>query len=212
VRKSLTLIPLSLLALIVSMPAHAQDSPSLGDLARQAQKDREKNKGDRPSAKVLTNDDMPSTSSGDAAGVGAGLGQIGQASPEGKSGASLSPADKLAMLETVMNKLDTLDRATLVRNVLQGKDVDFPGRSRWEEKLFAAKQAYVTQGRDLLQKARQIVGSAEGLKGSQDQNDPRIKELGAKLQALIHDAVQMDAAFQAVMIEGRDLAAQAGAH
>jgi hypothetical protein len=212
VRRSLSLILLSLLALVVSLPAHAQDSPSLGDLARQAQKDREKNKGDRPSAKVLTNDDVPSASSGGPAPLGAGLGEIGQPSAESKSGASPSPAEKIAMVEAVMNKLDTLDRATLARNVLQGKDVDFPGRSRWEEKLFAAKQVYVAQGRELVQKARQIVDSAEGLKGNQDPNDPRVKELGAKLQALVHDAVQMDAAFQAVMLEGRDLAGQSGAH
>jgi hypothetical protein len=38
-----------------------------------------------------------------------------------------------------------------------------------------------------------------------------VKELSVKLQSLIRDAVRMDSAFQAVMIEGRDLAAQPAA-
>ena len=77
--------------------------------------------------------------------------------------------------------------------------------------MFAAKETYVTQGRELVQKARQIVASAESLKGNQDPSDPRVKEMSARLQTLICDAVRTDSAFQAVMMEGRDLAAQGAA-
>ncbi len=211
-RRTLTLMAGCALALAACATAKAQDSasptPSLGEIARQAQKD----KANKPAAKVFTNDDLTSNSGGSTGALGAGFEQFSQPSSSGKPGAPPSPAEKLAMLETVLNKLDALDRATLARNVLKDKDADFPGRERWEEKLFAAKQDYVAQGRELLQKARQIINSAESLKGDQDPNDPRVKELSAKLESLIHDAVQMDASFQAVMIEGRDLAAQAAAH
>jgi len=215
--QSFRLVAASLLALVFCAPGRGQDSPapspSLGDIARQAQK----NKADRaaaagkPAAKVFTNDDMSSSSSGGAAALGAGFGQIAPSSA-GKPDASLSPAEKLAALETVLDKLATVDRATLVRNVLSGKDVDFPGRARWEDRLFSAKETYVAQGRALMQKARGIVASAESLKGIQDQNDPRVKEVAARLQSLIRDAVAMDSSFQAVMMEGRDLASQASLH
>ena len=213
--RHLTLIAACALALAVCASTRAQDStsssPSLGDLARQAQKDKDKDKANKATAKVLTNDDLPSGSGGASATLGGGYGQAAQLSPGGKSGADPSPAEKIAMLETVLDRVETLDRATLVHNALNGKDVDFPGRAKWEERLFAAKETYVTQGRELVQKARQIVASAESLKGNQDPNDPRVKELSVKLQSLIRDAVRMDSAFQAVMIEGRDLAAQPAA-
>jgi hypothetical protein len=206
--RHLTLIAACALALGTCASMRAQDSssssPSLGDLARQAQKDKDKDKANKATAKVLTNDDLPS-------GSGGGFGQTAQLSPGGKPGADPSPAEKLAMLETVLDRVEGLDRATLVHNALNGKDVDFPGRAKWEERLFAAKETYVTQGRELVQKARQIVASAESLKGNQDPNDPRVMELSVKLQSLIRDAVRMDSAFQAVMIEGRDLAAQPAA-
>jgi hypothetical protein len=66
----------------------------------------------------------------------------------------------------------------------------------------------------MIQKAKEIIASADSLKGvaAQDPNDPRVKEMGVKLQVLIRDAVRTDSSFQAVMMEGRDLAAQAAAH
>ena len=48
-------------------------SPSLGDLARQAQKDKDKTK--KPTAKVLTNDDLPSGSGGASSTLGADAGR-----------------------------------------------------------------------------------------------------------------------------------------
>jgi hypothetical protein len=216
VARRITLIAACALALFTFASARAQDapanSPSLGDLARQAQKDKDKDKTNKASAKVLTNDDLPSGSGGASATLGGGLGQTAQATSGGKPGADPSPAEKLAMLEAVVDRVEGLDRATLVRNVLNSNDIDFPGRAKWEERLFAAKQVYVAQARDLIQKARQIVASADSLKGNQDPSDPRVKEMSARLQSLTREAVQTDSAFQALMIEGRDLAAQAAAH
>src|SRR6266478_1182305 len=206
--RSVSLFATCALALAFCVPAHSQDPPSLGDLARQAQKD----KSNAPAKKVLTNDDLPSASgpgsSGLGVGFGAGLGQAGETTTSDKSGATASGSQDLERLEALMNQIDSLDRATLVKNVLQGVDVDFPGRSKWEEKLYAAKLTYASQGHELVQKAKQILASANDLKGSQDPNDPRVKDLGNKLKELIRDGVRADADFQAVMMEGRDLASQ----
>jgi hypothetical protein len=207
--RTLSLVALSALALAVCAPGHGQDSPSLGDLARQAQKD----KANKPAAKVLSNDDLSSGSGGVTSALGSGLGPVApSAGAAGSTGAAPTPGESLNRLESLLAQVDSLDRATLAHNVLQEKDVNFPGRAKWEERLFAAKQTYVTQGRAMLQKARQIEASAESLKGSQDPNDPRAKDLAAKLQDLVRDGVQVGAAFQAVMMEGRDLASQDTAH
>jgi hypothetical protein len=203
-----SLIAVCALALAVCAPGHGQDSPSLGDLARQVQKD----KSSKPVAKVLTNDDLSSGSGGVTSALGSGLGPVAPSGTAGNSSAAPTPDESLNRLESLLRQVDSLDRATLAHNVLQDKDINFPGRAKWEERLFAAKQTYVTQGRAMLQKARQIEASAENLKGSQDPNDPRAKDLAAKLQDLVRDGVQVGAAFQAVMMEGRDLASQDTAH
>jgi hypothetical protein len=101
-----------------------------------------------------------------------------------------------------------MDRATLVRAVLEGVDSNFPGRSQWEQKMYAAKLVYVAQGRELIQKAKQLQASAQSLQGGKDPNDPRVKDLTNKLKELVRDGVRADAAFQALMLEGRDLASQ----
>jgi hypothetical protein len=200
------------LALLFALPGHAQDSPSLGDLARQAQKD----KSNAPAKKVLTNDDLPSASgpgsSGLGGNLGAELGQAGQPTTSGKPGAGSSPLQDVERMEALMNLIDSLDRDTLVKNVLKGVDFDFPGRSKWEEKLYAAKLVYASQGHELVQKAKQILASADDLKGNPDPNDPRVKDLGNKLKELVRDGVRADADFQAVMMEGRDLASQSSQH
>jgi len=103
--------------------------------------------------------------------------------------------------------MDLMDRATLVKLALQGAKADFPGRSSWEERLFTAKQDYVSQGLGLLQKARQLAASAQALKSAQaSAEDPRVKQLVDDLQGVVREAVRSDAAFQAVILEGRDLA------
>ena len=211
-RSSLSFVAAFALALTFGSPASGQDSPSLGDLARQAQKNRDKDKASKP-AKVFTNDDVASGSGGMASALGGSLGQLAQTPAGGDSSASASPAERLAQLETFVEQASSLDKATLVRSVLKDKSgVDFPGRAKWEDRLYAAKQEYVAQLRELIQRAKQIVASADSLKGTQDPNDPRVKALGAKLQTLARDAVQIDSAFQVVVIEGNDLASQTNSH
>ena len=208
-RRYLSLFAAFSLVLVVGMPVRAQDSPSLGDLARQAQKDKEKDKASKPAAKVFTNDDMPSSAGIASAAFGGGAGPAGM----GQDGTNLTPAQQLALLDALVNKIESLDKTTLIRNVLKDKsDVNFPGRAAWEQRLMTAKAAYVEQARAVLQKARQIVASAENLKGAQDPNDPRVKEIAARLQSLTRDAVQTDAGLRAVIIEGQDLATQGRAH
>jgi hypothetical protein len=92
---------------------------------------------------------------------------------------------------------------------LKDKDIDFPGRSRWEERLVAARDTYVVQSRELIRKARQIVTAADEIKDRPaDPSDPRVKEMGTRLQVLFRDAVKTESALQAVVVEGRDLASQ----
>ena len=210
--RSLTLIAACALALVTFASARAQDSPSsspsLGDLARQAQKD----KANKPAAKVVTNDDISSGSAGIYSALGAGAGRTAQPGAAGKSDAVQSPEEAFERLESMLDQLDTMDRATLVSNVLEGNASNFPGRAKWEQKLFAAKQNFVSQSRDAAQKARQLEASVEGMKNAQDPNDPRVKIMAAKLQQLMQESQQASALFQAVIAEGKDLAALPVAH
>lgn len=210
-----TIITACLIALCFSIPGRAQDSPSLGDLARQAQK----NKTNAPAKKVLTNDDISSGSStGSLTGAGLASSGLGAAaspaspSANGNPDAAPSAAQAVERMASVILMLDSLTRTELAKNALQGVDMNFPGRNNWEARLFAAKQLYVARGRDLLQRVKQIQASAEALQGSHDPNDPRVKDLTAQLQTLVRDGTRMDAAFQAVILEGRDLASQAQGH
>lgn len=208
--RTLGVISACALALVLCAPGKAQDSsPSLGELARQAQKD----KANKPAAKVITNDDLPSGSVGAGASISGGLGQLAPGQAGSASSAQLSPAEKLAQLEKFLNVADSLDKATLARSVLQDKkDVDFPGRAKWEDRMYAAKQLFVTQNRELIDRARQIITSADTLKGTPDPNDPRLKEVRAQLEGLVQDAMRADSALQAVAMEGRDLASQGASH
>jgi hypothetical protein len=106
-----------------------------------------------------------------------------------------------------------MDRATLSKLALHGANPDFPGHENWENRLFAAKQVYVSSGLDIIQRARQLWGSAQALKNTQaNADDPRVKELTENLKGIVSEAVRSDAAFLAVIMEGRDLARQATAH
>src|ERR1700676_2698099 len=113
----LSLIAACALALVFSSPGRGQDSPSLGDLARQAQKD----KANKPQAKVITNDDMPSTSGGLAPGLGGGR-VVQPGASAGNPGAINSPEEGLQKLQADVEHLDSLDRATLAKDVLEGND------------------------------------------------------------------------------------------
>jgi len=196
------------LALAFCAPSHGQDTPSLGDLAKQAQKD----KANKPPAKVITNDDVPSGSKGTSPPAGAAPGAAAQAGTPGKLDATESPEAGLEQLQSQIDQLAGLDRASLAAKVLDGNTSDFPGRAKWEEKLFSAKQTFVSQNRDVLESVKQLLAAAGSMKDVQDQNDPRAKNMAAKLQQLVDETKQNAATFQAVMEEGEELATRAGAH
>jgi hypothetical protein len=194
----------SVLVLLFCLPGHGQDSPSLGDLARQLQKE----KGNTPGTKTITNDDIPSASAPSSSAIG----EVSNSRVPGKPGPSANPSEELARIESMLSKIDSLDRATLAKAVLEGVDSNFPGRSQWEQKMYAAKLVYVAQGRELMQKAKQLQASAQSLQGGRDPNDPRVKDLTNSLKELVRDGVRADATFQAVILEGRDLASQSSSH
>src|SRR6266566_646326 len=172
---------------------------------------------------LLTNDSTRASSSGGVAlapGLAGTLelltspstGEVSNSKVPAKPGASATPPDELARVESLVNKIDSMDRATLMKAVLEGVDFNFPGRSQWEQKMYAAKLAYVSQGRDLIQKAKQLSASAQSLQGNKNPDDPRVKDLTNKLKELVQNGTRADAAFQAVILEGRDLAGQSSPH
>jgi len=200
---------LALLAwvLIPSTPGYAQDQPSLGDVARQARKDKEKNAA-QPN-RVITDDNLPSSKP-----LG-GLGDLGSSKNAGDGIAMARGSEALDRAETALNKLDPLDRATLAKAALLDNDVDFPNRPRWEDKLYSAKEQYVSHGRELFQQMRQIMADVRSLQSSQggqrklSSDDPRAQELLRRLQEIVQDAVRTENAYQSVVMEGWDLAKQA---
>ena len=199
------LIILAALVSVLSTPGHSQDSQSLGDLARQL---RSQKSAAQPK-RVITNDDLPSAS----AVTIFGLEEPGDPASSAKPGTESSTLASLARWESVVKKIDSMDRATLLKVALQGANPDFPGHGNWEDRLFTAKQTYVSQGLDLIQRARQLLESAQALKNAQAKpDDPQVKDLAENLKELVLESVRSDTAFQAVILEGRDLAHQPSAH
>jgi hypothetical protein len=191
--------------------AQDQQQPSLGEIARQARKDKEKNAS--APKKVLTDDDIVPSSSKALSGIN----DFGNSLSSGSS-ADASPIAKgmaaMDHVEEILNKLDPLDRATLAKLVLMDNDIEFAGRRAWEDKLYAAKQQYVSHCREIVRDGRQILEDARALKNQQgsakiNPNDPRAQEVLHKVQDLLQDAVRTDNAYQAVVMEGWDLAKQA---
>ena len=200
--RSLLLTATCALALAVCAPGRAQDSPSLGDIARQAQKD----KANKAPAKVITNDDM----SGGSGGVSSVPG-IGPAQGAGKPGVAQNPAQEVDQMETKLNQLDAMDRHALAASIL-GADSSskFPGRDKWEEKLFAAKQAYVIQSRDVVLKMRQLIAASGSIKNMDDPNDPMVKNLAIRLNLVAQENQKASDSFKAVIDEGKSLVADQG--
>jgi hypothetical protein len=199
------LIILAALLWVLSTPGRSQESQSLGDLARQL---RSQKSAAQPGT-VITNDDLPSASAVTILGLEKPVDPTSSSQP----GTDSSPLASLAQWESVVKQIDSIDRAALLKLALHGANPDFPGRGNWEERLFAAKQTYVSQGRELVQRARQLLTEAHALKSAQaNADDPRVKELGESLKEVVRESVRADAAFQAVILEGRDLAHQAPAH
>jgi hypothetical protein len=203
--RRLTVLAGLLVALGLCTSVRSQDSPSLGELARQQRKDNP-----NPSAsKVLTNDDIaPSKDNGSL-----GLGVASNTRVLSKPGSTASAQAAIDKVEAKMKQLDSMDRASLVKIALQGQDTAFPGRRAWEDKLWFAKQTYVGRGREFVEQSKQILSTAQSLRDSQNgqqlkPDDPKIQDFLAKLRQLVQDAMRADAAFQAVVMEGWDLAKQ----
>lgn len=194
-------------------PSYAQDQPqdppqpSLGDIARAARKEKEKN-NTKPKT-VITDDTLPSSK-----GLG-GLSLDLDSSQGSGGGSALAQAmARVNEAESALNKMETLDRATLAKVVLLDNDVDFPDRRNWEDKLFAAKGHYVSRERELIGELKQIVAQVQGMKASQGKeklspDDPRVQQMLHRIQDIIQDAVRTEQSYRAVVMEGWDLAKQA---
>jgi hypothetical protein len=214
VLRKMTFLASFLSLLISTTPSRAQeqpaqDQPSLADVARQARKDKEKNNA--PVKKVITDDTLPSSK-----GLsGAGLGDLGSSQSSDSGSATARGLAKLEQAEAALDKLAPLDRVTLAKAALLDNDVDFPGRRNWEDKLYVAKEDYVSHGRELFQEVRQILKEIQSLKSSEggtgklSPDDPRAQQMMRRIQDLVQDAVRTDRAYQAVVVEGWDLAKQA---
>lgn len=195
----------------VAFPLFAQDQQpqSLGDIARQNRKAKEeRDKSGAAPAKVFTDENLPSSGAGKA-----DLAQL--ASPNASTNDRISAARRsIARGEQFLNMLDPMDRSTLASLALQGQNNDFPGRRTWEEKLFAAKQQYVAHGRELFRETNELLSNVESLTadGKVSRNDPRITDIMHRALELVQDANKTDADFQAILLEGQDLARKAGAH
>jgi hypothetical protein len=192
--------------LIASTPGYAQDQPSLGDVARQARKDKEKNAA-QPKT-VISDDNLPSSKA-----LG-GLGDFGSSKSAGDGSAMSRALEGLDRAETALNKLDPMNRTTLAKAALLDNDVDFPDRRRWEDKLYSAKQQYVSHGRELFREMRKILADVQSMQSQSGQSklspdDPHAKELLRRLQEIVQDAVRTENAYQSVVVEGWDLAKQA---
>ena len=187
--------------------AWAQNAPSVADAARQARKD----KAQASSGRVFTNDDLPSGGTGGDASALGGPGAAGTGKVVNVESAKRAIDD----VEIKIARLDSMDRATLVKGaLLQVKDADFPGRRAWEDKLWDAKLTYVEQGREFVTQARQLLSTAESLRNPADgqkvkPDDPKVQEFLGQLRQLVQNAVRADSAFQAVVIEGWDLSRKA---
>jgi hypothetical protein len=209
---------LSLLAVFAGVvtpwaSAQTQDQPSLGDVARQNRKDKEKT-ATTTAKTVVTDENLPS---GNDLG-GLGVNDLGEAEAAGKPNSLESGLAGLSRAEAALSKLEPMDRASLARLVLDGNTADFPNRSAWEAKLFAAKQTYVSHSLQLIQQMRQLLAAAQSLNSGQSgqakvsPDDPRAQALIRKSQQIMQDAVHTESAFQAVVIEGQDLAKPAAVH
>jgi hypothetical protein len=196
--RSLSLIAACLLALVFCSPGRGQDSRSLRETANQSQN----NKDGKPPAKAIPNANINPVSAGISSALGAGAKHDGDRAAD----------ESLEKLQAMLDQIASMDRATLVKNVLGGTPPNSPGLAKWEDNLFAAKQTFVSQSRDALRKERQLQDSVEEIKGGPDPNDPRVKTIVAKLQDIMQETQQANAAFQAVITQGKGFAGPNGKH
>jgi len=209
--RRLTLFAL-LLTSLFALPLLAQDQQeqSLGDLARQARKAKEeRDKSASQPKKVFTDENVASS----GAASKADLGQLDN--PDASPAERLAAARRtIARAEELLDKLAPMNRATLAQLVLEGQDVDFPGRRAWEEKLFSAKEHYVSHGRELFRQTKELLNNMESLTSGNkvSPTDPRITDISHRALQLMQDANRTDADFQAILLEGQDLAKKGANH
>lgn len=188
--------------------AQDQDQPPLGDVARAARKDKEKNNA-KPKT-VITDDTLPSSK-----GLsGLSLGDLSSSQGAGGGSAMAQAMARIDEAEAGLKQMDTLDRATLAKAVLLDNDVDFPNRRNWEDKLYAAKERYVSRERELIVELKQIVAQVQSMpapQGKQKLNpeDPQAQQMLRRLQEIVQDALRTEQAYRTVVMEGWDLAKQA---
>lgn len=201
---------------LLATPGHAQDQsqdpvqpqpqpqPSLADVARQARKDKEKNAA-KPKT-VITDENMPSSK-----GLNGLAGDFG--GPQGgvDIGAMSRALAKVEEAEAGLSKLESLDRATLAKAILLDNDVDFPNRRAWQDRLYAAKEHYVSHEGQLIVELKQILAQVQSWQsqGKLDPKDPRAQQMKSKLVEIVQDAVRTEQDYRAVVMEGWDLAKQA---
>jgi len=185
-------------------PAQPQPQPSLADAARQARKDKEKNAAKAKT--VITDENMPSSK-----GLNGLAGDLGASQGAVDSGAMAKALAKVEEAEAGLKKLESLDRTTLAKALLLDNDVDFPNRRAWEEKLYAAKEHYVSREGQLITELKQIVGQVQSLQsqGKLDPKDPRAQQMKTRLVEIVQDSLRTEQDYRAVVMEGWDLAKQA---
>ena len=203
-------------------PVRAQDQPqSLGDVARQNRKDKEKNA--TPPKKVLTDDNFGAAGKSDGttvAATGAAVPDLSSLAAPGTSGKAgdESPMAKawngIGRAQDSLDRLAPLDRASLAKVVLEGNDVNFPNRRAWEEKLFIAKERYVAHSRQLLGEMKDLLTNAQSMRDANGgarvgTDNPQAQQLIGRAQQVMNDAKVTEAEFKAVMDEGLAQAKQA---
>ena len=184
-------------------PAQPQPQPSLADVARQARKDREKN-ASKPKT-VITDENMPS-----GKGLTGLAGDLGGSQGGVDSDAMAKALAKVQEAEAGLKQLGAVDRATLAKGVLLDNDVDFPNRRGWEDKLFSAKEHYVSHEGELIAEMKRIVAEVQSWQsqGKLDPKDPRAQQMKARLAEIVQDAIRTEQDYRAVVMEGWDLAKQ----
>lgn len=185
-------------------PTQPQPQPSLADVARQARKDKEKNAA-KPKT-VITDENMPSSK-----GLTGLAGDIGSSQGGVDSDAMAKALAKVAEAEAGLRKLASLDRATLAKVILLDNDVDFPNRRAWEDKLYAAKEHYVSHEGELIAELKQIVTQVQAWQsqGKLDPKDPKAQQMKTRIAEIMQDAIRTEQGYRAVVMEGWDLAKQA---
>jgi len=173
-------------------------------VARQARKDREKNTA-KPKT-VITDENMPSSK-----GLTGLAGDFGGSQGGVDSAAMAKALAKVQEAETGLRQLASLDRATLAKAILLDNDVDFPTRRAWEDKLYDAKEHYVTREGQLIGELKQILAQVQSwqTQGRLDPNDPRARQMKSRLVEIVQDAVRTEQDYRSVVMEGWDLAKQA---